>query len=148
MTPLVDLGFLLITFFIYTTTFNQPSVLDFATPKNDGGTSEINDDNTITLILGKENKVFWYQKPVSEVTASDLTETDYSSEGLREIILAKKREALNPEFWTVIIKPTEDATWENAVDVLDETIITGSKRKAITELTNLELEAYQAKLKF
>lgn len=148
MTPLVDLGFLLITFFIYTTTFNQPNTLDFATPKNNGETADIDSDNTITLILGAENRIFWYQKPLNELTLEDLHETDYSSEGIRKIIHQKKKEAPNPKNWTVIIKPTEDATWSNAVDVLDETIITGSNRKAITELSNNELIAYQTKTTF
>ncbi|KPM48631.1 ExbD/TolR family protein [Jiulongibacter sediminis] len=146
MTPLVDLGFLLITFFIYTTTFNQPSVLDFATPKSSEGTAAVNNQNTLTLILGGDNKVYWYQKALKEVTSEDLVETDYSSAGIRQVILEKKKLAKNPDNRTIIIKPTEDATWENAVDVLDETIITGSKRKAITELTPRELEAYQGKM--
>lgn len=146
MTPLVDLGFLLITFFIYTTTFNQPSVLDFATPKKDQGTAAINSENSITLILGAENKVFWYQKPLSDLTSEDLNLSDYSRNGIRKVLLEKKEVAKDKEKWTVIIKPTDDATWENAVDILDETIITGSKRKAITELSSRELKAYQEKL--
>ncbi len=146
MTPLVDLGFLLITFFIYTTTFNQPSVLEFATPRNDSGTSAINEENTLTLILGGENKIFWYQKPLSQVNSGDLVETDYSSQGIRKVLLEKKKQAKNPDNWTVIIKPTDDATWGNTIDILDETIITRSNRKAIVDLSPQEIAAYQEKL--
>ncbi len=144
MTPLVDLGFLLITFFIYTTSFNKPATLDFATPNLDTQqTSSVNFRNTLTLILGEKNKIYWYQKELKELKADDLKETNYSSNGIRKLLNEKRASAPNKENWTVIIKPTEHATWANAVDILDETIITGSERKAVTELTARENELYR-----
>lgn len=145
---MVDLGFLLITFFIYTTTFSKPNIMGFATPKQDDKPPEeqeavdVKVSNTITILLGENDRVFWYQVPLKEVTAEDLHETDYSAEGIRAAILLKKRDALNPENWTVIIKPTVDATWKNVVDILDEMAITESDKKAVVEPQKVEREAY------
>jgi biopolymer transport protein ExbD len=152
MTPMVDLGFLLLTFFIYTTTFTKPNSMGFATPKQDDKPPEeqevvdIKVSNTITIILGENDRVFWYQVPLKEVTAEDLNETDYSKDGIRAAILKKKNAALSPENWTVIIKPTDDATWKNAVDILDEMAITKSEKKAVVEPQKVELEAYYTKI--
>ncbi|UBM60327.1 biopolymer transporter ExbD [Marinilongibacter aquaticus] len=152
MTPMVDLGFLLITFFIYTTTFSKPNIMGFATPKKDDKPPEeqeqvdIKVSNTITIILGEDDRVFWYQKPLKEVTVDDLHETDYSAEGIRAAILLKKSQALTPENWTVIIKPSDESTWKNTVDILDEMAITDSEKKAVVDLQKVEKEAYYTKI--
>ncbi|SOE23935.1 Biopolymer transport protein ExbD/TolR [Spirosomataceae bacterium TFI 002] len=143
MTPLVDLGFLLITFFIYTTTFTQPNVIEFVTPSNeDSSKSPIKVSNTLTVILGSNNQLYWYQSPLEELTSNDIHQTTYAPDGLRRLIMQKKEVCIEPESWTVIIKPTKDASWQNTVDVLDETIITNSK-KAVTELTPKELMEFE-----
>ncbi|MCR9063617.1 MAG: biopolymer transporter ExbD [Cytophagales bacterium] len=151
MTPMVDLGFLLITFFIYTTTFSKPNVMGFATPKKEDDPEvtekvDIKVSNTITIILGEDDRVFWYQVPLQSVTADDLVETDYSAEGIRQAILERKAKALDQNVWTVIIKPTDDATWKNTVDILDEMAITESDKKAVVDLQRVEKEAYYTKI--
>lgn len=150
MTPMVDLGFLLLTFFIYTTTFSKPNIMGFATPNKDKDLPEEQAEskvtNTITVILGEDDRIFWYQVPLQDVTAEDLVETDYSEEGIRQAIYKKKANALDLEKWTVIIKPTDDATWKNTVDILDETAITDSDKKAVVELRTKEKEAYYSKI--
>ena len=151
MTPMVDLGFLLITFFIYTTTFSKPNVMGFATPKKEDDPEvtekvDIKVSNTITIILGEDDRVFWYQVPLQSVTADDLVETDYSAEGIRQAILERKAKALDQNVCTVIIKPTDDATWKNTVDILDEMAITESDKKAVVDLQRVEKEAYYTKI--
>lgn len=148
MTPMVDLGFLLITFFIYTTTFSKPNIMGFNTPKKDKDPAQqemvdMKVSNTITIILGKDNKVYWYQKPLADVTGADLVETDYSAEGIRKAILTKKANALSQENFTVIIKPTDDATWKNTVDILDEMAVTECDKYAVVDLQKQELAAYE-----
>jgi biopolymer transport protein ExbD len=150
MTPMVDLGFLLITFFIYTTTFSKPNIMGFNTPSKDKDipeeTSESKESNTITIILGEDDRIFWYQGAMKTITSDDLTETDYSAEGIRKAILIKKQSAPNPENWTVIIKPSNESTWKNTVDILDETAITDSPQKAVVDLQKVEKEAYYGKI--
>ncbi|MGR3811518.1 ExbD/TolR family protein [Jiulongibacter sp. NS-SX5] len=145
MTPLVDLGFLLITFFIYTTTFNKPAIMGFATPKKEGpnATSPVEFKNSITLILTGDDRVFYYQKPLQDVTEKDLIETSYGHTGVRKVIMEMKANAPKEENWTLIIKPTDKSNWKNTVDILDEAVITGSNRKALLDLTDREKEIIQ-----
>lgn len=152
MTPMVDLGFLLITFFIYTTTFSKPNTMKLNMPVKDEEMEEpevadIKVSNTITVIMGKDDRIFWYQKPLTEVTAADLNETDYSDTGIRAAILKRKANALDPNVFTVIIKPTDQATWKNTVDILDEMSITASEKYAIVDLQKVEQAAYDDKVK-
>lgn len=152
MTPMVDLGFLLITFFMYTTTFSKPNMMKLSMPVKDDEEpeqqemAEIKVSNTITIVMGKDDKVYWYQKPLAEVTASDLQETDYSANGIRTAILKKKAAAIDQNIFTVIIKPTDEATWKNTVDILDEMEITKCEKYALVDLQKQELDAYNEKV--
>lgn len=152
MTPMVDLGFLLITFFMYTTTFSKPNMMKLSMPVKDDEEpeqqemAEIKVSNTITIVMGKEDRIFWYQKPLTEVTAADLQETDYSANGIRMAILKKKATSIDQEKFTVIIKPTDEANWKNTVDILDEMAITKCEKYALVDLQKQELEAYNEKV--
>lgn len=152
MTPMVDLGFLLLTFFIFTTTFSKPNMMKLNMPdKSDEKVEkqekqDIKLSNTITIIMGKDNRIFWYQQALADVTADDLNETDYSAGGIRADINKKRAAALDTAIFTVVIKPTNEATFENTVDILDEMEITGNKRFAIVDVMPQELKAYEEKI--
>ncbi len=152
MTPMVDLGFLLITFFIYTTTFSKPNTFKLSMPDKEDKEQpedkpEIKISNTITIIMGKDDKIFWHQTPDPEITAESLTESNYSAEdGIRKDILTKKANSIDREKFTVIIKPTDEATWKNTVDILDEMAITAQEIYAVTDPTPKELAAYKQKV--
>lgn len=63
MTPMVDLGFLLITFFVFTTTFTSNRMMPLYLPdKTDEIGPPVKYKNTLTLILGKDNRIFYHQK--------------------------------------------------------------------------------------
>jgi biopolymer transport protein ExbD len=146
MTPLVDLGFLLITFFMFTTTFTKPNMLKLSMPDNSGPHTQMKSKNTINIILGKDNRIFYHQSDIEEVADAHFTETDYSAAGIRSAILKLKNAAPDISKFTVIIKPTEQASFKNTVDILDEMEITGSPRYAITDLSELEKSSYQNKI--
>jgi biopolymer transport protein ExbD len=85
MTPMVDLAFLLLTFFILTSTFNKPKALDLAFPAKPKDTDIVDKTkaNGISILITGDDKVYWYPgqlKPESEVQ-----KTDYSKNGLRMI---------------------------------------------------------------
>jgi biopolymer transport protein ExbD len=85
MTPMVDLAFLLLTFFILTSTFSKPKALDLAFPAKPKDTDKVNKEkaNGISILITGDDKVYWYPgqlKPESEVKL-----TDYSPKGLRMI---------------------------------------------------------------
>src|SRR5258708_14608276 len=60
MTPMVDLAFLLLTFFVLTSTFSKPSVMELAMPKNDKTVKPVNVKNILTIVLDKLDTVYYY----------------------------------------------------------------------------------------
>lgn len=152
MTPMVDLGFLLITFFMFTTTFSKPNVMDLglpAKPKDEDvkpPPTEVKLENSITLLLGKDNKIFWHQQEESSLTDANLMETTFDREGIRKVVQQAKAGAADKDIFTVIIKPTDDAVYKNFVDILDEMAITKSDRYGVTDLKPWEEAIYKRKV--
>lgn len=136
MTPLVDLGFLLITFFIYTTTFTKPVQMPFAQPKSDEGTSIIKESNSLTLILGANNQLFYHNKNLIELTEISLVGN--SKTDLQDLLINSKRNAKSAEKFTVIIKPSEFSTYNNFVDILDEIVIVNQQIYAVVDISAKE----------
>ena len=152
MTPMVDLGFLLITFFMFTTTFSKPNVMDLglpAKPKPDAPKpppTEIDLSNSISLIIGKDNRVFWHQQDQTGLNDQTLAETTMDREGIRKIIEQAKARAKKQDLFTVIIKPTDDAVYKNFVDILDEMAITKNERYGVTDIKDWEKTIYEKKV--
>lgn len=130
MTPMVDLAFLLLTFFILTTTFNKPKTMEVNMPDKvdkPEDQTKINEKDILNLVLAEDNKIFWWiglEPPVST--------TNYSKDGVRKILLEQTR--ANPKMM-VLIKPKDEARYENMVNILDEMDITNTQRYAIVEYT-------------
>jgi biopolymer transport protein ExbD len=136
MTPMVDLAFLLLTFFMLTTTFNKPQTMEITMPekpKKEDIQPEVNEKRVLTLILGGSDKVYWYKG----ITDPKVEVTNFSKEGVRKVLLtenAQTREMI------VLIKPSEDSKYKNMVDILDEMAITDMKRYAIVKITPTDKE--------
>jgi biopolymer transport protein ExbD len=136
MTPMVDLAFLLITFFMLTTTFNKPQAMDVSMPDKteDNKTQDIKESKAMTIILGENNKIYYY----IGIENPEVKVTDYSPEGIREVI--KKRKAQIADL-ILIIKPSEKSKYKNMVDILDEIHLTDTKvRYAIAKITAKDQE--------
>ncbi|SDQ84198.1 Biopolymer transport protein ExbD [Chryseobacterium soldanellicola] len=151
MTPMVDLGFLLITFFMFTTTFSKPNVMDLglpAKPKENQKPpdTEIKLSNSISLLLGRDNKIFWHQQDNTSLTDQNLNETTFDREGIRKVIEQAKARAADRSKFTVIIKPTDDAVYKNFVDILDEMAITKSEQYGVTDVKPWEKAIYEKKV--
>lgn len=144
MTPMVDLGFLLITFFMFTTNFTKPNVMDLGLPAKGDPTNGpvVNQKNQITFILGKDNRVFYHQSNEKELNATNLKETDFSGVKISKIIAEAYKNAPVPENFTVIIKPTDEANYKNFVDVLDNVAISKKERYGITDIKPWEKKVY------
>ncbi len=174
MTPMVDLGFLLITFFIFTATMSSPTTMDLNMPKE----SEKKEDETkikqsgaLTILLGKNNQVFYYEGELTQENASAIFKST-TFKGIREEIIKKRQEviknyrpeardeeikqkakdrgdknwekaALDRDF-VVVIKPTAEATYKNAVDILDEMTINAVKRFGVVKISDTELAMVKA----
>lgn len=131
LTPMVDLGFLLITFFIFTTTVQQPTSMNLNMPKDTKDPNldmKVKESGSLTLLLGKGNVIYYYggNDPAKMQT------TTYKD--VRKIILDKKKSTPATDLF-VIIKPDKDATYKNAVDILDEMDINDIGRYAMVDPT-------------
>jgi biopolymer transport protein ExbD len=134
MTPMVDLGFLLLTFFILTTTFAKPQTMEInmpVKPATEEQQTPLKASNALTLLLGENDKIYWYAGLPDAPTAPGVQITDYSAGGLRKILLDRTR--TNPKL-VVLIKPMEEARYKNLVDVLDEMNITDTGKYAIVDV--------------
>lgn len=157
-TPMVDLGFLLITFFMLTTTLAKPNILALVMPEKDikkEDVEPVKESKVLTLLLGANDKVYWYEG----ITDAKLDSTDYAAEGLRSVILnkmdrvkeqfglqtykRKNKEGVEEEFndgsyINVIIKPMKDSRYKNLVDALDEMAICKVRYYVILDVSKLE----------
>jgi len=124
LTAMVDLAFLLITFFMLTTSLSKPIAMDIAKPDKDEKNEtrlELRASQTMTILLGKNNKVAWY---MGEAAKAQPTIATFGE--IRSSILENKKKVAdangnNPKRSIVIvIKPTSGATYKNFVDIMDE----------------------------
>lgn len=139
LTPMVDLGFLLITFFIFTTTVSQPTSMNLNMPKDTKDRdldTKVKESGSLTLLLGKQNVIYYYygSDPATMQT------TGYKN--VRDIILKKKQSTPSTDLF-IIIKPDKDATYKNAVDILDEMDINDIPRYAMVDPTPDEYSKIQ-----
>lgn len=148
MTPMVDLGFLLITFFMFTTNFTKPNVMDLGLPAKDPHPPKISDvvidqKNQITFILGKDNRVFYHQSYKEELNKNNLKETNFSGINITKIISEAYNNAPNKGKFTIIVEPTDDANYKNFVDVLDNIAISKKERYGVTDIKPWEKKVYE-----
>ena len=139
MTPMVDLAFLLLTFFMLTTTFAKPTVMDLTMPvkdKNDEPMA-LKESEAFTIVLGKNHKVYYYAGLLSAEQKPELKVTNFGPNGIRQIIL--DRRAQQPRT-VILIKPGEDAVYKDMVDILDEMNITNQKKYALVDVSPLDEE--------
>ena len=155
MTPMVDLAFLLITFFMLTTTLAKPQIMPVVMPEKDLDKEDLEatkESQVLTLLLGANDKVYYYEG----ITDAKLDSTDYSAEGLRKVILDKKDrvqkqwgdmerdDPKNPgqkkkvSKLNVIIKPTKESRYKNLVDAFDEMKITNVALYVLLDISKQE----------
>ena len=126
LTPMVDLGFLLITFFVFTTTVSQPACMNLVMPKDSNDSMLVKRSGSLIILPAGDDLVCYYYGD----EAAAMKTTHYPQ--LRSIIMDKKQKSKADEFF-VIIKPYRDATYKNAVAILDEMIINDVGSYAMAE---------------
>lgn len=169
-TPMVDMNMLLITFFMFCTTLSKPQIMDIVMPTKDKDLTEddknqVKASKAITVILGEDDKVYYYEGEPDYKDYSSLKETNYGPDGLRSILLHRNADAVakmrelkidrakkritEDEFkeksteiksakdgQVVVIKPTNAASYSNLVDALDEMQICSIGKYAIVEMAD------------
>ena len=168
-TPMVDMNMLLITFFMLCTSLSKPQTMEISMPSKDQVTeaeqTKVKASKAITLLLGEDDKIYYYFGEPDYEHAESLQQTDYSPAGLRDILLERnfdvvrqmkelKLKKLNKEISeddfkkqateikgskeapVVLIKATDDASYRNLVDALDEMQICNIGKYAIVDITD------------
>ena len=177
-TPMVDLGFLLITFFMLATTLSKPQTMEVALPSKEKVTeadqTKIKASRAVTILLGKGNKVFYYEGTRENDIDPVLIETNFSPKGIRQFLIKKNYDVMvkvrelkiekeskklsDKEFEKrkeeiiadkkapiIIIKGTEQSSYKSLIDVLDEMAICNIGRYAIVDIAPFDLELLSKK---
>lgn len=149
LTAMVDLAFLLITFFMLTTSLNKPQSMDLTMPdkldeKDPTERQEAKESKTMTILIGKDRSLKYYMgmfdAPYQGVGPTD---SSYGKDGIRQVILQKManlkaRGEEGKDGIVVLIKATDDATYTDMIDILDEMAITGVAIYSIQDMTDAE----------
>ncbi|KGO88272.1 ExbD/TolR family protein [Flavobacterium suncheonense] len=148
LTAMVDLAFLLITFFMLTTSLSKPQSMNLAMPdkedkpKDQQQQLDVSEDRTMTLLLGEKNQMVWYYGlPTEPIEGPE--KIGYGKNGIRKVILDKKQVVKSKyagqdpkkQDLIVLIKASKKSTYRNLVDVLDEMAIADVKIYAIVDIT-------------
>lgn len=167
-TPMVDMNMLLLTFFMLCTSMSKPQTMEISMPSNDKTLTEQERDKVaasraITLILGSNDRVYYYSGEPNYEDWTSLQETTYKDDGLRAMLLYRNQEVvsqirelkkekidtkMSDEEYDkraaeikdsktapiVIIKATDDSTYKNLIDALDEMHICSINRYAIVDI--------------
>ena len=181
-TPMVDMNMLLITFFMLCTTLSKPQTMEISMPSNDKDITEqqksmVKASQAITLLLGADNKLYYYEGEPNYRDYTSLKETTYGANGLRAVLLQKNAAAVNQvralkqqkldleitddeykkkvseiksgkDTPNVIIKATDDASYMNLIDALDEMQICNIGKYVITDIVEADeflIKNYDAK---
>ena len=155
MTPMVDVGFLVITFFVFATTMSTPKATDLFMPKDDISHPQLLPNSlALSLLLDDNNKVYYYNGDFNEAeSANKIYETNYSTyEGIGKIIRQKQKDIDESGKFSdgrkglmLLIKPTSKSSYKNVVDVLDEAVINDVRKYAIVEPANDEISYIRSK---
>ncbi|WP_276359961.1 biopolymer transporter ExbD [Daejeonella sp. H1SJ63] len=146
LTAMVDLAFLLITFFMLTTTLAKPQAMDLAMPdkeKQDQQELTIADNRTMTILLGANNRIEWYMGLVDKPLTPPQVD-NYGRNGIRKALIENAKKVIattgDPsKGLIVLIKPSDQSNYRNFVDILDEMKVTNIDRYAIVEISDPDI---------
>ena len=147
MTPMVDLGFLLITFFIFTTSLTQPTVSKLTMPAKSVGTMSVNVKTLLTAVLDKDG-VFVYEGVFEKVAAqSKFVHTDYNvrtglGNSVRQKQMRLAKEKMKDDLM-VIIKPLPTASYQDVINALDEMLLNGVSRYSVVDASANEKKYFE-----
>lgn len=171
MTPMVDLAFLLLTFFMLTTTFGKPKAMEISMPIKDPNVKQQEVNNAVTMLISGDDKVYWYYGELKPETK--LTPTDFSPNGVRKLFLDYNKNAVTKikelraqaskanmadstlkrmevdikgekKSLMVLVKTDDKAKFKNVINILDELNICMVGKYAIVDLSQQEFDLIKA----
>lgn len=143
LTAMVDLAFLLITFFIMTTTLAKPKAMDMFMPDKTKKDVQlpVPESRTMTILLGTNDKLEWF---VGEPGKSAPTVDNFGKDGIRKTLIEqnkkiKETHAGPDNDMIVLVKPSDHATYKDFVNMMDELTIAGINRYGVVDITPAEI---------
>ena len=120
LTPMVDLGFLLVTFFVFTTTMAQSTAMNMNEPndKDPEKDKQVKNSGAMTLLLGKNDQIYYYYGQLLPETINEQFKSTNFKE-VRKLIVEKKKSTPIDDLM-YIIKSDDESTFKNAINILDE----------------------------
>jgi biopolymer transport protein ExbD len=144
LTAMVDLAFLLITFFMLTTTLSKSKAMDVAMPVGPG--DAVPASRSFTVCLGKNSQVMWYLGELKNPIIAP-TITGFNKNGIRKALLetSKMVHDKTGKSMIVVVKPSDRAVYKDLVNVLDELNITNMQTYAIVDIDGHDTDALKQK---
>ena len=148
MTPMVDLGFLLISFFIFTTSLSEPNATKLYMPA-DGPPGTLSENAALTLLLTGKDSIYYYHGKWEDATQKNgINFTSYEvKRGIGSVIREmQKRMGNKRNDLMLLIKPLETSSYDNLMNALDEVTINNVTRYAIVDVTEQEKNFIQKRM--
>ena len=148
LTSMVDLGFLLLTFFVFTTALSTPMAMDLVVPYDKTPvTDPVCESCVLTILLDKDNRIKYYEGAAEN--NPPVKETGFAPEQVRKILMQKKADVENvrgsADKFILIIKASAASNFKNFVDITDEVTICQIKKYYIDELSEADKKILQKK---
>lgn len=160
LTPMVDLGFLLITFFLFTTTLAKPKTMQITMPYDDKDLKKedqtpVKADAAMTLLLSKQHRIYYYDGIGDKPDAPPDVKVTYFQPkgGIRDVIIDKMKRVESLKASGVLtakdqavflIKPDTNSTYDDFVNIMDEMNINEAKVKAVVDISPVDQEFIRA----
>jgi biopolymer transport protein ExbD len=144
LTPMVDLGFLLITFFVFTSAMALPKTMGIIEPVGNRPNDPVCNSCVLTVVLQKDNRLSYYEgMPENN---PPVNHTSFAVNGIRQVLLDKidkVRDALGDAGrFVLIIKPGPESSMQNFVDIMDEVAINGIRHYYTSEITETDKKLF------
>jgi biopolymer transport protein ExbD len=148
LTAMVDLAFLLVTFFMLTTTLNKPKAMDLVMPDKDEKLKDekpVPESRTLTILLGANNKIEWYRGLVDKPLGAPTTD-NFGKNGIRKVLFDMKKKISDESGgkpMIVLVKPSDKSVYRNMVDIMDELNIANIDIRAIVDISKPDIALLQ-----
>jgi len=159
LTPMVDLGFLLITFFMFTTTMSKPKAMEIQMPYKDSTLTDkernkIKESTALTILLSKDHRLYYYEGIGSDPNNPPKVEVTYfkNNDGIRDVLIKKKKSVQDlisqgvltaTDKPTVLIKPDSNSSTDDLINIIDEMTINAIPIYAVVDITPVDREFIQ-----
>lgn len=156
MTPMCDVAFLLIFFFMITTTLQRQKTMKLFLPhdvKNQDEQNKVKESQALTIVMAKDNNLYYYYgigEDAAKDAADKVISTTYAlKDGIGQVIADKWKSVIQnsggQDSMVVIIKPTKEATYENVVNILDDMNIYEVKKYALVPASDNDIKLVNQK---